>query len=96
MPKQPYDNRQQQAKQYYSSNRKVKADVFSFNPDITGQPANPMQLITKKVHDYAYDNNNCSNQNNIFTHTLTHICKLVNTDDMVICTNECSGTNIHE
>ena len=39
-----YQDRDQHTKENHSSNRNENFCVFFFNPDITGQPANPVEL----------------------------------------------------
>jgi hypothetical protein len=58
---------QQNRKNNHGRNRKIKPEVFSLYPNVTGQMSDPVQLIMKKINDYSGDKNDRPCQHNIFS-----------------------------
>jgi hypothetical protein len=63
----------QNTKNDHGGDGKIKAEVFLFNPDVTGQMAYPMQFIVKEVNNQSDHNNGAANEHNIFTGIGIHI-----------------------
>ena len=66
----------EQTKNDHRSDGKVKTEILFFDPDITGQPADPMQLIMKEVNNYSCYNNEHADRNDPFTRFIIHAVKL--------------------
>jgi hypothetical protein len=61
----------------HGSNRKIKSEIFFFNPDISGQSPDPMQLIMKKINDHSDCNNEYANNDDPFPCFTVHTAKLM-------------------
>jgi len=58
-------HRYNNANQDHSGNRKVKAEILFFYPDITRQMTDPMQFIMKEIDHQAYDHHSAANDHQI-------------------------------
>lgn len=61
---------------YHSRNGEIKPEIVSFNPDIAGQPADPVQLIVKEINKHPDNYNRQSGDNDILARFTVHNTKL--------------------
>ena len=72
-----YDDSDQNRKNDHRNNRKVKGEIFPNDPDVSGQPAYPVEFIVEEINDEAckyYDN---TNNDHIFTCIAVHCTKIL-------------------
>ncbi len=50
--------------------------MFSFDPDVAGQPAKPMQFVAKKIDDNTCHEDACAHQHHPFSCLLIHSPKI--------------------
>jgi hypothetical protein len=74
------------AKNYHGGDREIKFEIFFFNSNIAGQPADPMQLIMKKINDHANKNYHDPANDHIFTGIAVHDTKLKDQIAFIILT----------
>ena len=59
------DNCDNNTGQDHSCNRKIKAEILFFNPDITRQMTDPMQFIMEEINHQADDHHSAANAHQI-------------------------------
>src|SRR5688572_10372675 len=69
----PYNHTHYYTQEDHRRQRKVKPEIFPFHPDISGQPADPVKPVMKKINDNPDCNNGNSCKNNIFSSFRVHI-----------------------
>jgi hypothetical protein len=74
----------QQTGQDHSSNRKIKAKMLLFHPDISRQSSDPVKLIVQKVDQDPDDNDHQAKEHDIFSCILIHFCNLQTVDRTII------------
>jgi len=61
----------------HRNNRKIEFEVFFLNPDISGQPADPVKFAVKEINNYAEDDNKQSDGNDPFAGFAVHGAKVL-------------------
>lgn len=72
-PEEIDDDREHNADDDHGDDRKIKSAVFSFDPDITGQPAHPTEGVAKEKYNDADDDDHQSRNDDIFSGLLIHL-----------------------
>jgi hypothetical protein len=61
----------------HRGNRKIQAEIFSSDIDISRQAANPFEIIVKEIDHEAHQHNDDTADQNILTCLLIHINHLI-------------------
>jgi len=70
------DQCDQQTKNDHRRNRKIKPEIFFFNPDISGQSADPVKFVVEKINNDTDDDNEYADCNDPFPGFTVHRVKL--------------------
>jgi hypothetical protein len=70
------DRRQHEAENDHGCNRKIKTEIFLFNPYIPGQAADPVKFIVKKIDQYPHHYDHQPNNNDVFAGIAAHEYKI--------------------
>jgi hypothetical protein len=70
------NDRDQDTKNDHSGDREIEFEIFFFNPDVSRQPADPVQFIVKEIDDHSQQNDHDSRHNYVFAGIAIHAAKL--------------------
>lgn len=71
-----YDNGNQYTKNDHGTDGEIKPEVFLFYPDITRQPADPVEPVVKKIHNQTGHNDHSTNDQHAFSGMAIHAAKI--------------------
>jgi len=70
------DKGEQQTKNDHCRNGKIKLEIFSFDPDVTGESPDPVKPDVKKINNHPDDDNKYSDCNDPLAGFTVHEAKL--------------------